>query len=917
MRKIYFLVIAVLLTAFCQLNAQTPQPNWPVAAGRINSIVRSGNTIYMGGGFNYVGPNVPYFASINATTGVAGTTMPKPNGLVNAVVPDGAGGWYIGGSFTQVGNAVRNRIARINADGTVNDWNPNADNTVSAIAVSGNTVYIGGAFTNVKGTVRGRIAAIDATTGDLTAWNPNASANVVGIAVNGSTIYTVGAFASIGGQTRNRIAALDATTGLATSWNPAANFSSGLVNCVAIAGNTVFVGSSIAASTVGGASRKYLYALDATTALATSWAPEPSSTVNALVVDGNTLYVGGGFTSFAGPITRNRIASFDISNPDNITLNNWDPNAGASGTIYSLAVSGSTVYVGGTHLTIGGQNRNRLAAIDASTGLATSWDPNVGGQVSALAVSGSSIYAGGNFVSIGGQTRNGLAAFDATSGALSNWNPNLSGGTATANAIIVNGSTVYFGGNFITVGSTTRNRAAAVDASTGVLTSWNPDFGNGFVNAMALNSANSQMFLGGSFTQANGTLPNRAGLAAVDLTNGTLNASWDANITGLSSNTSSVTALLLNGNTLYVGGVFNTAGGQTRNRIAALDATTAIPTAWNPDGGGGNTALWVYSLAMSGNTIYAGGTFTTMGGQLRNRIAAIDATTGLATSWNPNANALVNAIAVEDNTVYAGGDFTTIGGAPIRNRIAALDATTGVAETIWDPNAAAGGSFNTVSSFLIDGSNIFVGGTFTTMQNLPSPYLAVFQTVHSILPVKLLSFNARSISGTAPKVLCTWETAQEINFSRFIVERSSDGKNFNAIGTVMASNSAATHHQYSFTDNSPLAGTAFYRLKQVDMDGKHAYSKVVIILGQKDQAVAMLFPNPARDIATLMIALPAAEQVRYTVYDQNGKMMMAQSLYLKEGSQTISLAVQQLPAGVYTLVLRGAVTNKQLQLIKQ
>src|SRR2546427_12849804 len=79
-------------------------------------------------------------------------------------------------------------------------------------------------------------------------------------------------------------------------------------------------------------------------------------------------------------------------------------------------------------------------------------------------------------------------------------------------------------------------------------------------------------------------------------------------------------------------------------------------------------------MAVSGSTVYAGGVFAYIGGQARNRIAALDATSGAATAWNPNANNVVYTLAVSGSTVYAGGGFTGIGG-PARNRIAAIAAT--------------------------------------------------------------------------------------------------------------------------------------------------------------------------------------------------------------------------------------------------
>lgn len=905
MKKIYFLFLGLLFAAFGQLYAQTPQANWPVANGQVNTIVRDGNTIYMGGLFSYVGPNIPYGASIDAISGAPNFNYVKPNANINAVAPDGSGGWYIGGAFTMVGGQVRNRIARINADGSLNPWNPDADNTVNSIAVDGNTVYIGGIFLNLKTTTtpvpRNRIAAINATTGDPTTWDPNASANVTAITVSGSIVYVGGAFTTIGVDNRNRLAAIDASTGLATPWNPGGTIA-GNVNTIVVSGNTVFVGGGFASATIGGQTRRYLAALNASDGMATSWAPEPTLPVSALVINGNTLYVAGSFTSIdAQP--RNRLASFDITNLAAITLNSWNPDANAG--VNSLAISGTTVYVGGLFTTIGGQNRTRLAALDASSANVLAWNPGSSGSALSLGVFGSSIYVGGNFVSVGGQVRNGIAAIDATTGTVTSWNPNITSASPTINSIVVNGGTVYFGGNFTAVNSTTRNRAAAVDAATGtVLTSWDPNV-NGTVNAMVLHSSNT-MYMGGQFSQVNGAT-GKLGLAGFDLINGTT-TSWTP------QSSSSVNSLLLNGNTLYVGGQFVSFGGgaQLRNRIASFDITNPLAitlNTWNPNAGApGN----VFTMALDNNILYAGGSFTSMGGLTRNRIAAINVSDGSVTSWDPNAGTTqVTTIVVDGATVYAGGTFTTIGGAT-RNRIAALNATTGTAIAGWDPNASGN-----VTSLMLSGNNVFVGGAFTTMNSLPFASLAVLNNVLTSLPVRLLSFNARSIPGSAPKVLCNWETAQEINFSHFIVERSADGIHYSAIGTVAASGDASASHQYSFTDFSPLAGKAYYRLKQVDIDGMYAYSKVVVILGQKDRMEVLLYPNPATDVANLVVSLPEKEQLKCSLFDQTGRMVYVKNLSLNAGSNTVNIPIQELSKGFYIIKIQGPNTQQQLQLIKQ
>src|SRR5262249_55534659 len=124
---------------------------------------------------------------------------------------------------------------------------------------------------------------------------------------------------------------------------------------------------------------------------------------------------------------------------------------------------------------------------------------------------------------------------------------------------------------------------------------------------------------------------------------------------------SRVFALAVSGSTVYAGGDFVTIGGQSRNRIAALDATSGLATAWNP---AANDS--VRAIAVSGSTGYAGGLFTQIRTgptlQNRNRGAGIGAVRGLATPWNPDFDVDVLALRVADSSVYAGGKFTFVGG---------------------------------------------------------------------------------------------------------------------------------------------------------------------------------------------------------------------------------------------------------------
>ena len=120
------------------------------------------------------------------------------------------------------------------------------------------------------------------------------------------------------------------------------------------------------------------------------------------------------------------------------------------------------------------------------------------------------------------------------------------------------------------------------------------------------------------------------------------------------------------GPALYAGGYFTNVGGVAANGIAKWDGSSwsALGSGVGVGGGAGVSALAVYDDGR-GPALYAGGYFTSVGGQPRNNIAAIDAPTGTVTGWNPGAFGGVGVftLAVSGSTVYVGGEFTFIGGA--------------------------------------------------------------------------------------------------------------------------------------------------------------------------------------------------------------------------------------------------------------
>jgi hypothetical protein len=532
---------------------------------------------------------------------------------------------YAGGRFTMIGGLPRLSIAALNAaDGSATPtFNPSATGTVGsgvvdALAISGSTLYVGGSFNTIGGQPRNNIAALSLGVPldgvAVPGFNPSPSysgcaacATIAALAASGSTVYAGGLYDTIGGTPRKFLAGLNAADGTATAFNPSPN---GNVFAVAVSGSTVYAAGGFSSGdgspSIGGQARNFAAALSAVDGTATAFNPNPNALVAAFGVSASSIYLAGYFSSLGG-VVRHSIAAINAVDGG---VTGFDPNAGGfnggNATVYALAVSGSTLYAGGYFGSIGGQPRASIAGLNVADGSATNWNPS--GQygtgpavVEALAVDGSTIYAGGVFTSIGGKTRSNIAAISAADGMATTLDANSNG---EVNALVVSGPLVYAGGHFSTIGGKTRNCIAALNAADGSATSWDPDAGAG----------------------------------------------------------NNVLALAVSGATVYAGGDFTAIHGVPRRNIAGINVGDGTPTGFDPEANDPTTGGGVLALAVYGSTVYAGGFFSVIGGQTRNLVAGLNAGDGKATSFDPDGAPGFGAFALavaSDGTLYVGGSFDT------------------------------------------------------------------------------------------------------------------------------------------------------------------------------------------------------------------------------------------------------------------
>jgi hypothetical protein len=137
------------------------------------ALSEDGKTLFLGGNFHSFGPRTGSLVPIDAASGKALPAYPKADGTIEAIAPDGKGGFYVGGSFRRIGNAARRGLAHILADGSVDaSFQASVDGNVAAIAISGDRVFVGGAFSSLGGQPRPLAGAVDAATGAVTSWAP-------------------------------------------------------------------------------------------------------------------------------------------------------------------------------------------------------------------------------------------------------------------------------------------------------------------------------------------------------------------------------------------------------------------------------------------------------------------------------------------------------------------------------------------------------------------------------------------------------------------------------------------------------------------------------------------------------------------------------------------------------------------------
>jgi len=564
-------------------------------------------------------------------------------------------------------------------------------NTVALATDGSGDLYVGGEFTAFNSTVVNYLARFNSdgtldTAFDMSGGGPNRRVTTIAPATDDSgDLYVGGDFSSINGSAVRGLARLNSDGSVDTVFD----MSSGGVN-------------------------PGVFALAATT-------------------DGSgDLYVGGDFTRINGTVA-NRVARL---NSDGTLDAAFDMSGGGANrevrTLVPATDASGDLYVGGDFTRINGAVANHVARLNSDGTLDIAFDMSSGGANNdvltlAAATDGSGdLYVGGHFTRINGTVANRVArlnsdgtldtAFDMSSGGVNGRVHTLALATDSSGDLYVGG------GSFSAINGTSVRNLARLNSDGSVDTAFDMS-GGGIINSVLTlapaTDDSGDLYVGGRFTNINGSLINRLGRLNSD---GSVDSAFDMSSGGVDEDLHILAPATDGSGDLYVGGGFNNINGTAVNGLARLNSDGTLDTAFDMSNGGVNRDVFALAPTTDGSgDLYIGGWFSIINGAAVRGLArlnsdgTLDAVFDMSGGGARGGDVLTLALATDGSgDLYVGGDFRTINGTAV-NRLARLNSD-GTLDTAFD--MSGGGVDDRVQAFVLatDGSgDLYVGGDFTTI----------------------------------------------------------------------------------------------------------------------------------------------------------------------------------------------------------
>jgi uncharacterized delta-60 repeat protein len=689
---------------------------------------------YIGGDFTtYITNTNPYFRMVDSTGSISssfniGTGF---SNIVYSAAVQSDGKIIVGGGFGTYSGSANSNIVRLNTNGTkdttFNIGTTGANSNVLSIAVqSDQKIIIGGFFTTYSGSTKNRIVRLntDGTADTGSSWNQGVGLNnsIYTMAVQSDQKIIIGGFFTTysGSININRIARLNTDGTLDTSFNTGTNGFDSQVNTIAVQSDQKIVVTGNF-TTYSGSNKGYIVRLntDGTADTGSSWNQGAgfNSTVYGMAVQSDQkIIVGGIFSNYSG----SNISRIIRLNTNGTIDNTFNQGTSFNSTVTSLGIqSDGKIIVKGTFTAYSGSIANGVVRLNTDGTLDTTFNRNFSINTSTFPslvfpLSNGSTILGDQFTGdkigymtflnpTGGRTTQSLVD---SYGFFSSILTSIS---QSDGKIVAGGSFTFYSGS--SKGYIVRLNTDGT-ADTG--SSWNQGAGFNSNVTTLVTQSDGKIIVGGSFTTYSGS-NNISRIARLN-TNGTRDTTFNPGTAGVSGQVNSV-AVQSDGK-IVIGGNFTAYSGSTKNYIARAntDGTADTGSSWNQGTGFNNT---VQNVAIqSDGKILVGGTFTQYSSSVRNGIVRINSDGTIDTSFNVgtgfNITASPQTILIQpDGKVIIGGVFTTYSGSATNNNNIIRLNTDGTKDTTF--NSGTGAS-NVIYAITPEpGTNkIIIGGAFTT-----------------------------------------------------------------------------------------------------------------------------------------------------------------------------------------------------------
>ncbi|MDX1905915.1 MAG: T9SS type A sorting domain-containing protein [Bacteroidia bacterium] len=659
------------------------------------------------------------------------------NEAVHTIARQPDGKMVVGGNFTSYNGVLRNRIVRLNADGTLDpSFNPGtgANNVVNVVAIQPDgKIMLGGSFYKFNGVEQAGIARLNSDGSFDHSFNPGIGFDraVYSIVFQpDGKIIAGGGFTFINGILRRSIARLNPDGSLDTSFN----FSAGLpsyitVNSVVLQPDgKILIGGDLV--TAGGVYNKIIR-LHADGSIDTSFNAGVGFTsivinVVALQPDGKVI-LGGNFTSFNG-VAHNKIVRL---NADGSLDASFNAGAGFDGDIITMALQpNGKIVVGGYFIHVDGSSSRRIARLHSDGSVDLSFNTSTGFDEESFSIilqPDGRIVVGGNFGKFSWRTHSRITRLNNDGSPDTTFNPGTGFNKAVYAMAIQSDGKIIAGGLFTSFNGASRFQITRLNTDGSLDTTFNAGIGsNGSIISMVL-QPDEKIVIQGDFTEFNGVPRKSVARLNVD---GSLDTTF--NPLGITDGFASSLALQPDGK-LIVGGSFTNFGGVGQNKIARLNIDGSLDTTFNSDE---STSLYVYSVAVQPDgKVIVGGEFTLFNGEFRDGILRLNSDGSLDNSFDPGPGIdgyIRSAILQPDGKILVLGTFSAFNGIP-RTLIARLNSD-GSLDTSFNPGAEFGAQLilqiNSIA-FQQDGKMV-IAGAFTSFNGVPRKNIVRLNTDGSL-----------------------------------------------------------------------------------------------------------------------------------------------------------------------------------------